>query len=642
MGDSQQHDDNVELPETERAAFRRLLDMLHTEHRFDFREYKTVSLLRRIRARMSHVRVEGFDTYIDYLRLHTQEATALFNSILVNVTGFFRDPEAWEVLRADALPALITAAIAAGRLRVWSAGCSTGEETYSAAIAIAEALGPRAADLDVKIYATDIDEDALVTARQAVFRIDQLKDVPGDIIERHFTSEGHVFRVRRELRRWCIFGRHNLTQDPPLPQISLLMCRNLLIYFKSPLQERLLTRFHYALREGGVLFLGRSESIMSRSRGFVPISQKWRVFRRSTELSLVPDFTTPRRDVLPLGELPTAPAAVADPPRITAGGVVRALPYPVMLIGLDDSVREWNDAASALYEIPAENAIGRQFRDLDISYRAEGLRARIEDVKRAVVSVRLENVTFGRRSGETVHVDFWVTRVFDERSRSAAILVAALDNTAVARFRDEIVRLGEQHATATEELQSTNEELETTNEELQSTNEELETTNEELQSTNEELETTNEELQATNEELVTTVDELQAANAELAARSAEVRRLLVAHSAVSNSVTDALVVLDHGFTVTGWNPAAERLLGVRASAAIGRDFFTLPLGAQVATARAALTRLGSGEVASDASEEVEFDLPQSDGRAKRVVLRFVRLVDGDGALQGILGLGRSR
>jgi two-component system CheB/CheR fusion protein len=627
MSDGAEVDEDVDLSESERAAFRRLLDMLHTEHRFDFREYKTVSLLRRIRARMSHVRVEGFDTYIDYLRLHAQEGTALFNSILVNVTGFFRDPEAWETLRADALPAVINAATTAGRLRVWSAGCSTGEETYSAAIMIADALGPRAADLDVKIYATDIDEEALVTARQAVFRTDQLKDIPADVLERHFTPEGHIFRVRRELRRWCIFGRHNLTQDPPLPQISLLMCRNLLIYFKSPLQERLLTRFHYSLREGGVLFLGRSESVMARSRGFVPISQKWRLFRRSTDLSLMPDFGTRRQDMIPLAEFRTAPAAPVEPPRITAGGIVRALPYPVMLIGLDDSVREWNEPASALYEIPAENAIGRQFRDLDISYRAEGLRARIEDVKRAVVSVRLENVMFGRRSGETVHVDFWVARVFDERSRSAAIVVAALDNTAVARFRDEIVRLGEQHATATEELQSTNEELETTNEELQSTNEELETTNEELQSTN--------------EELVTTVDELQAANAELAARSAEVRRLAVSHAAVLDSVTDALVVLDPQLIVTAWNPAAERFFGVRSSAAIGRDFFTLPLGTPADKARAVLTRLSEGGD-SNTSEQIDFDVPLSEGRTERGVLRFVRLVDGEGAVQGILGLGRPR
>ena len=171
---------DVDLADTERVAFSRLLDMLHTEYQFDFREYKSVSLLRRVRARMSQVRVEGFDTYIDYLRLHAHEAAALFNTLLLNVTGFFRDPEAWEVLRREALPPLLTAAVPAGRLRVWSAGCSTGEETYSAAILIADALGPRAAELDVKIYATDIDDDALSAARRAVFRVDQLKDVPAD------------------------------------------------------------------------------------------------------------------------------------------------------------------------------------------------------------------------------------------------------------------------------------------------------------------------------------------------------------------------------------------------------------------------------------------------------------------------------
>jgi two-component system, chemotaxis family, CheB/CheR fusion protein len=627
--DEQKPEADVDLEDTERAAFSRLLDMLHTEHQFDFREYKTVSLLRRVRARMSQVRVDGFDTYIDYLRRHAHEATALFNTLLLNVTGFFRDPEAWEVLRRDALPPLLTAAVTAGRLRVWSAGCSTGEETYSAAILIANALGSRAAELDVKIYATDVDDEALAAARRAVFRMDQLKDVPADILERYFSSDGHAYRVRRELRRWCIFGRHNLTQDPPLPQISLLICRNVLIYFKSALQERLLTRFLYALREGGVLFLGRSESMMARSRGFVPISKKWRLFRRTADALPMPDTPTRRTDGKAPGEQQqkSTAAAVPDPPRLTASGIVRSLPYPVMVIALDDSVREWNEAASVLYEIPAEHAIGRQFRDLDISYRAEGLRARIEDVKRAVVSVRLENVMFGRRSGENVHVDFWVARVFDERSRSAAILVAAIDNTAVARFREEVVRLGEQHATASEELQSTNEELETTNEELQSTNEELETTNEELQ--------------ATNEELVTTVDELQAVNVELASRSAEVSRLLVVHEAVLAAVDEALIVLNSNLSVTTWNPAAERLFGVRAHDAIGRDLFTLRLGVHQEAARAALTRLVGNDPSGDA-EELDFDVPHSDRQTERARLRFFRLVDEQGALQGLLGLARRR
>jgi two-component system, chemotaxis family, CheB/CheR fusion protein len=608
-------DESVDLPDAEAAAFRRLLDMLLAEHRFDFREYKTESLLRRVRARMVAVRVDGFNTYVDYIRGNAQEAAALFNSILINVTGFFRDPEAWDVLRAQALPAIVRAASTSGRLRVWSAGCSTGEEAYSAAILIAEALGD-AASVDVKIYGTDIDDDALVTARQAAFRVDQLKDVPGDVLERHFVTDGHLHRVRRELRRWCIFGRHNVTQDPPLPQINLLLCRNLLIYFNAGLQERLLSRFGYAVREGGILFLGRSESLVARSHTFVPVSQN--IFRRSGDPGEPLDVVSLRHAVAAAGE-PRAFAAPASEGRMTVGAVVKAQPYPVILIGMDDTVREWNEAATGLYDIAADSAIGRQFRDLDISDRAEGLRARIEDVKRAVDTARLENVMLTRRSGEALRVDFWVTRVYDDRSRAVAILVAAWDGTAVARFREEIVRLAEQHSTAAEELLSTNEEL---------------------QATNQELETTNEELQSTNKELVTTVDELQAANAELAARTAQLRRVSLYHAAVVNSVQDAIIVLDQRFMVTSWNPGAERLFGIPASAALGRDFFSLPVG-WPQSARLMVGRIGTGEN-GERGGDVEFELPLDEGGAPPAVVRFVRLVDANGALQGILGLGRAR
>ena len=359
---------------------------------------------------------------------------------------------------------------------------------------------------------------------------------------------------------------------------------------------------------------------MAGSRGFVPIRQPWRIFRRSTDLSTLPDVATAQHEVA--GARAAVPPT-AESPRITAAGVIRALPYPVMVIGLDDSVREWNEAAATLYEIPAENAVGRQFRDLDIGYRAEGLRARIEDAKRGVASVRLDNVVFTRRSGEPVHVDFWVSRVYDERSRSTTVLVAAVDGTQVERFREEIVRLGERYATATEELQSTNEKLETTNEELQSTNDELETTNEELRSAN--------------EQLVTTVDELQAANRELAARSTELRRLSAYHAAVVSGVREAIVVLDHTFSVTVWNPAAERLFGLASPAAVGRDFFSLPLGTPEPLARLAFARLSGGGVHG---EEVQLDRPLPQGGTRPIVVRFETLVDSAGAFQGLLGLAR--
>jgi two-component system, chemotaxis family, CheB/CheR fusion protein len=307
-----------------------------------------------------------------------------------------------------------------------------------------------------------------------------------------------------------------------------------------------------------------------------------------------------------------------DPLRITAAALIRSLPCPLMLIGLDDSIREWNEAASALYEVPAEHAIGRRFRDLDIGDRVEGLRARIEDAKGGLGAVRLPNVMVSRRSGETRHVDLCVSRVDDDRSGTAAIVVAAWDVTAVARFREEIARLAEQHATAMEQLQSTNAGL---------------------QSTNEELETTNEELQSMNQELVTTVAELQAANAELAVRAAEIRRLLAHHGSVVNSVTEAMVVLDDLFTVTAWNRAAEQLFGVPGTTAVGRDFFSLALGTPSQIARAALSRLRAG-VGENEAEDLAFEVPTSDRGTRRAVVRFVRLVDGEGTRQGLLGLGR--
>src|SRR5262245_53909566 len=261
-------------------GFRDLLEMLSSTYNFDFREYKEASLARRIRARMSQVRIDGFAEYGQYLTQHPDEHILLFNTILINVTGFFRDPEAWKILASDVIPRIVADAADSRSLRIWSAGCSSGEEPYSIAMLLAEHLGERAGEFLIKIYGTDVDEDALTTARHGMYRLDQLKEVSADLTERYFVRDGQLYRLRRDLRRWCIFGAHNLTQTPPLSHIDLLVCRNALIYFTGDLQERILARFHYAIREDGYLFLGRSESLLARSRLFTPRHLKWRVFQR--------------------------------------------------------------------------------------------------------------------------------------------------------------------------------------------------------------------------------------------------------------------------------------------------------------------------------------------------------------------------
>jgi two-component system, chemotaxis family, CheB/CheR fusion protein len=610
-----------ELSDSERAAFQHLLDSLSQDYNFDFHLYKDASLIRRIQARMRQVHADSFESYLRYLQCHADEPGSLFNTILINVTGFYRDAEAWDVVRTEIMPPLLEAAATTGSLRIWSAGCSTGEEAYTMAIVLAEAMGDLHRRLDIKIYATDIDEDALLTARQALYRIDQLKDVPERLLNRYFMRDGQLYRLRRELRRWCIFGRHNLVQDPPLSHVDFLLCRNVLIYFKSDLQDRLLPRFHYAIREGGYLFLGKSEALMARSRNFAAINIKWRIFQRIGEAQRLELITS----CVERNEVSTPTATDAEAARVNLDLVLNVLPYPIMVIDPADTVLHWNEAAESLYGIPAPHAIGRQFRDLDISYRVEGLRARLEDVKHSRTAARLNGVSFTRRTGETVHAEFWILPLSDGERRLTGLLVAAADVTASIRLRDEIGRLAEQHATATEELQSTNEELETTNEELQSTNEELETTNEELQSTN--------------EELMTTVDELQAANTELSSRTSELRRLANYHESVINSIVEALVVLDRAFTVNAWSHAAERIWGLRAEHAIGRDFFALPIGEITRLARGPIGRIAAGEAKAADGFDVDFTASGADGEFS-VRIRFMPLMDNTGELKGIVATAR--
>src|SRR5919198_3319094 len=270
------------IAEASAADFRSLLEKLSARYNFDFREYKEGSLGRRIRARMGQVHLDSFAAYADLLDSNPHEHVALFNTILINVTNFFRDPDAWKTLAADVIPRLVEGCGDSRTLRIWSAGCSSGEEPYSLAMLVAEHLGDAANNFTIKIYGTDVDEEALTAARHALYRTDQLKDVPDRLVDRYFVRDGQLYRFRRDIRRWCIFGTHNLTQAPPLSHIDLLVCRNVLIYFTSQLQDRILSRFHYSVRDDGFLFLGRSESLLARSRLFTPVHLKWRIFQRTS------------------------------------------------------------------------------------------------------------------------------------------------------------------------------------------------------------------------------------------------------------------------------------------------------------------------------------------------------------------------
>jgi chemotaxis methyl-accepting protein methylase len=262
------------------AALDVLLDYLKRTRGFDFTGYKRSSLERRIEKRMHEVEMGSYQEYLDYLEVQSDEFAFLFNTILINVTGFFRDAAAWDYLATEVIPRLLEAANNDRPLRFWCAGCSSGEETYTMAMVLAEALGEQQYLERVKIYATDVDEEALTEARHATYPAKAVEAVPPPLLERYFERVEQRYAFRKELRRTVIFGRNDLVQDAPISRIDLLTCRNTLMYFNAETQASILGRFHFSLNNGGYLYLGKSEMLITHADLFKPVDLKRRVFAK--------------------------------------------------------------------------------------------------------------------------------------------------------------------------------------------------------------------------------------------------------------------------------------------------------------------------------------------------------------------------
>jgi two-component system CheB/CheR fusion protein len=275
-----------------KADLETLLDYLKRSRGFDFTGYKRASLERRIAKRIEMVGCSSIADYLDYLEVHPEEFEALFNTVLINVTGFFRDASTWEYLAESVIPDLLARRDSGSAIRVWSAGCASGEEAYTLAMVFAEVLGLETFREAVKIYATDVDEEALAIARQAVYTQREVADVPPELLKKYFEAADDKYVFRKDLRRHVIFGRHDLIQDAPISRIDMLVCRNTLMYFNAETQAKVLSRFQYALNDHAVLFLGRAETLMTHTSTFAPLDLKQRI---STK---VPDRNGNSRDRL--------------------------------------------------------------------------------------------------------------------------------------------------------------------------------------------------------------------------------------------------------------------------------------------------------------------------------------------------------
>jgi two-component system CheB/CheR fusion protein len=611
-------------PETLDPQFEALLEYIHQSRGFDFTGYKRSSLVRRVIKRMQMINIVGYAPYVDYLEVHPEEFRSLFDTILINVTGFFRDPPAWESLAEEILPRLLSGKRPEEPIRAWSAGCASGEEAYSLAMTLAEALGPAAFRDRVKIYATDVDEGALAKARSAQYTTKELQGVAPHLVEKYFEPAGTDLRVfHKEFRRSVIFGRHDLIQDAPISRIDLLTCRNTLMYFNTETQAKILDRFHYALADRSFLFLGKAETLMTYNDSFIPVDLKRRIFAKVPRAGHLRDrlfgLGRPGED----GHPATAPASAGQ---VKLREVAfEAGPVAQMVVDVGGRLALANQKARSMFRIePAD--LGRPFQDLQVSYRPADLRSCIDRAYEAKKPAKLAEVEWSAKTGEVAYVDIHVIPLLDPSGSPIGAGITFVDATISRRLQEELQTSHKELEAAYEELQSTNEELETMNEELQSTIEELETTNEELQSTNEELETMNEELQSTNEEV-------EAVNEELGLRGDERDKLNVSLQSILTSLRSGVIVVDTDLMVQVWNARSTDLWGLRAEEVQGKNLLNLEIGLPMEKLKPALRACLAGEPNPG---EVAIDAVNRKGKTIHCRVNCTPMASAKGAIGGVI------
>ena len=605
---------NQELPQDDEAALRGILATLKTRSGHDFRCYKRGTLVRRIRRRAELTKSASLGAYLQRLRAHDDEIAQLRKDLLIGVTDFFRQPEAWRVIEEKVIGPLIAAAMAEGSgqqpsaigpstpgtgpseardsfevrathasplpmieppaataandtartLRIWVPGCATGKEAYTLAMLFVEAIDAAGAKIGIQIFATDTDESSLDIARAGIYPEAEVKSIPPERLQRFFTRKAGRCHVSKEIRDLVVFAQQNLTSDPPFSKLDLISCRNLLIYLDPSVQKKIIALFHFALREGGYLFLGNAETIAGHEDLFDPVSRKWRIYRRigsgrraAVELPLYAGHEAGIAGRLPM---PGGPAAWRQSLAylIQQSLLERFAPAAAIIDRRRQLLYSHGPVDRYLAVAPGEGSL-----DL-IELAREGLRTRLRAAVTKAVE-RRRSVTFTARvkRGESsvpvrvtispLHLpretDELLLATFEDVKLAAAAPAERAAGDAGARQLEDELRV------TREELQSTIEQMEGANEELKASNEETTAANEELQSANEELETSKEELQSLNEELNTVNNRLQERADELERSNND----LVNFQTSSNIGT---VFLDRDLKVRRYTPAVTALLSL--------------------------------------------------------------------------------
>jgi two-component system CheB/CheR fusion protein len=510
------------------GALKKILLVVKAKTGIDFfLHYKPATIYRRVIRRVVLNKCVNLNDYLSLLESKDKEVNNLYEDFLINVTSFFRDPEFYQTLEKKIFPAILSERKAADPIRIWVAGCATGEEAYSIAISLMEFLNKKGQGISFQIFASDLDSSAIDKARMGIYPSSSMQNITPKLIKRYFRKTDNHYQIEKKVREVCVFSQHNLLKDPPFSRMDLVSCQNVLIYLEVNAQQTILKTFHYALKPSGFLFLGKSETVGGANELFNPLDQRIRIYARRNTISVAPNFVNPKTGAVPPVETPRAKVpATSDIEEDVSKILLTRFVWPSIVLNQNlNIIQFFGNSAPYLQPVAGKasfNILKMIHEDLLIDLRALLLQARktgkptlkegigITDSKKSR-EITLEVVP--RRSEKDLFflVVFKETQTpLDQKQKNDKHSRKTTDQKSkvIAKLEDELIQ-------SREVIKTTNEEYETTYEELQAHNEEVLSSNEELQSVNEELETSKEELQSSNEELTTINEELQRRNIAL-------------------------------------------------------------------------------------------------------------------------------
>jgi two-component system CheB/CheR fusion protein len=560
---------------------KKIFHLIRNQKGHDFSKYKPSMINRRIERRLAVNQIENMADYIKFLQQTPEEIEVLLNDMLIGVTSFFRDKDAFEKLEKEIIPKLFEGKPENSTIRVWCAGCSTGEEAYSIAILLREHLEELKMRYNVQIFATDIDQQAIAIARSGIYSSSVIEELSSERMERFFIVEpGNAsYRISKSIREMLIFSEQSIIKDPPFSRLDLISCRNLMIYLSSELQKKLIPLFHYALRPNGILFLGVSETVGNFEMLFEPVDRKLKFFRRKEDAqgiqrSIPSQILEPPVNKEAVDNLVGVKTDYRPKPtlrEITEQAILKDNSISGILVN-ENGDTLYIHGRTGMYLEPSQGEVGVSNV---LKMAREGLRRELKNALKNCVekneTVRIQEINV-RTNGHFTKVNLTVkpVRIGTVSTKKRTLYIILLEE-AKAQVINRKVELNEAHPTAEsdayieelktelrlkdEYLQAANEELETSNEELKSSVEEMQSVNEELQSTNEELETSKEELQSINEELTTVNSELQVKVHDLSQVSNDMNNLL-------SGTNIATIFLDHQQNILRFTPTANKIINL--------------------------------------------------------------------------------